>query len=303
MEEALAELAAYFRAESAVPDEDLVRLTAAARAGGRRWDAIAAACRVRRDTGITGIISPALRDGCDTGPQLLFRAAQNATRKLTASSSCFPPLTWPCPGCGQQVTDRAATGRPVHVELGHAPGCARLARDEAADAQARRDRLDRLILHSESALGPVQRHWLTKPIYDDCPRCGWHGYFHHYITTIDGDRAAAVCDDCYADLHPDITVTVQFYAVCLPERPEPSGVIRQRTRSDYGPLNRVEIMTWQLDWHHTRLLAEISSGGSCIEDLVPVSRRDAGQITATLAARHWPRDAARLPWVASAYPD
>jgi hypothetical protein len=47
------------------------------------------------------------------------------------------------------VTDRAATGRPVHTELGHAPGCAQLARDQAADADARQDRLPGLILHSE----------------------------------------------------------------------------------------------------------------------------------------------------------
>jgi Phage integrase family len=47
------------------------------------------------------------------------------------------------------VTDRAAIGRPVHVEHGHAPGCARLALDQAADDQERRDRLPGLIVHSE----------------------------------------------------------------------------------------------------------------------------------------------------------
>jgi hypothetical protein len=36
-------------------------------------------------------------------------------------------------------------------------------------------------------------------ITDDCPRCGWHGYFHHYLATVDGDWAAAVCDDCDAE--------------------------------------------------------------------------------------------------------
>ena len=30
---------------------------------------------------------------------------------------------------------------------------------------------------------------------EDCPRCGWHGYFQHYIATIGGDWGAAVCDD------------------------------------------------------------------------------------------------------------
>ena len=60
------------------------------------------------------------------------------------------------------------------------------------------------------AVGPVQRHRLAERITDDCTRCGWHGYFHTYIATIDGDWArAAVCDDCYADLHPAVTVTVR----------------------------------------------------------------------------------------------
>lgn len=58
----------------------------------------------------------------------------------------------------------------------------------------------------------MQRHWLRERITDDCPRCGWHGYFHHYIATVDGDWSLAVCDNCYADLHPEITVTVRFYS-------------------------------------------------------------------------------------------
>jgi hypothetical protein len=72
---------------------------------------------------------------------------------------------------------------------------ARLARDQAADDGRRRGQLPGLILDSESAVGPVQRHWLRERITDDCPRCGWHGYFHHYIATIGGDWSAAVCDD------------------------------------------------------------------------------------------------------------
>ena len=42
--------------------------------------------------------------------------------------------------------------------------------------------------------------------------------------------------------------------------------------------------------------------GNCIEDITEISRRGAGQIAAGLAAPPWPADAARLPWVASAYP-
>jgi hypothetical protein len=83
------------------------------------------------------------------------------------------------------------------------------------------------------AVGPVQRHWLRESITDDCPRCGWHGYFHHYIATIDGDWSAAVCDNCYADLHPGITVTVRFYLARQPDDGRPVAVIRQRTRSDH----------------------------------------------------------------------
>ena len=40
-----------------------------------------------------------------------------------------------------------------------------------------------------------------------------------------------------------------------------------------------------------------------IEDIAEISRAEAEQITAELAARHWPPDAARLPWVSRAYPE
>ena len=42
--------------------------------------------------------------------------------------------------------------------------------------------------------------------------------------------------------------------------------------------------------------------GNCQWDLAEISRAEAEQITAELAYRHWPADAARLPWVLSAYP-
>jgi RNase P subunit RPR2 len=62
----------------------------------------------------------------------------------------------------------------------------------------------------------MQRHWLRERITDDCPRCGWHGYFHHYIATVGGDWATAVCDDCYADLHPGVTVAVRYFSARSP---------------------------------------------------------------------------------------
>lgn len=92
---------------------------------------------------------------------------------------------------------RPRPGRPVHVEHGLVPGCARLNRHQAADDERRREQFPGLILDSEPVAGPVQRHWL-----------------------------------------------------------------------------------------HER-----------------ISRREAEQIAAGLAAGHWPHEAARLPWVTSAYPE
>jgi hypothetical protein len=214
-----------------VPDAELVRLTAAAREGGSRWDAIAAGCGVRDYHDITGVAGLPCRKADDTGAELLFCATRYAVEQVTGGQRRWPPLTWVCPACGQLVTDRAPDGRPVHVEHGHSPGCARLARDQAAEDQRRRDQVPGLILHSEPAVGPVQRHWLRERITDDCPRCGWHGYFHHYMATIDGDWAAAVCDNCYADLHPGITVTVKFFSARWPGDGRSFAVIRQRDRS------------------------------------------------------------------------
>ena len=303
MDEPVAELAACFCRKTRLPDQDLVRLTAAARAAGSRWEAIAAACGIHSYEDLAGVI---YRITGETGADLLFSATQYAVEQLTGSQRRYPPLTWACPGCGQQVTDRAATGRPVHVEHGHLPGCARLARDQIADDERRREKVPHLILHSEPAAGPLQRHWLRERIEDDCPRCGWHGYFHHYLATIDGDWAAAVCDNCYADLHPHITVTVKFFSASF-DGGEPFAVIRQRDRSDhdYPDIGHFpdtgQQMTWQLWWEHTAKLVEEAHGGAD-EDIAEISRDQAEQITARLAARNWSPDAARLPWVASAYP-
>ncbi|MBV9095235.1 MAG: hypothetical protein JO132_15380, partial [Streptosporangiaceae bacterium] len=106
----------------------------------------------------------------------------------------------------------------------------------------------------------MQRHRLREPITDDCPRCGWHGYFHHHITTIDGGWAAAVCGNGYADLHPDIAVTVRFYSVCSPDRDRPFGVIRQRIRSDYEYPDLGQVMYWRLWWEFTPALVEDARG-------------------------------------------
>jgi hypothetical protein len=39
-----------------------------------------------------------------------------------------------------------------------------------------------------------------------------HGYFHDYLAPLHGDWAMALCDNCYADLHSVITVTVRFFS-------------------------------------------------------------------------------------------
>jgi hypothetical protein len=154
MEEPLAELAAYSCCWYEVPDADLIRLTAAARAAGHRWDAIAASCDNGPGVDIPAVIRQQYWISPAVGPGPLFSATQRAARQLTGRDvGCYPVLTWPCPGCGQQVTDLAPGGRPIHSELGHGPGCARLARDQAADDALRRDWLPRLILHSEDPIG------------------------------------------------------------------------------------------------------------------------------------------------------
>jgi RNase P subunit RPR2 len=303
MDKPLAELAACFQSKSRLPNQALVQLTEAARAAGSRWEDIAGACGIQTYQDLAGVV---YRISGETGADLLFSATQYAVEQLTGSQRRYPPLTWTCPRCGQRITDRAASGRPVHIEHGHGPGCARLTRDQAADNERRREQVPRLILHSEPAVGPVQRHWLRERIEDDCPRCGWHGYFHHYLATVDGDWAAAICDNCYADLHPGITVTVKFFSACF-GRDAPFAVIRQRTRSDhdYPDIGHFpdtgQQMTWRLWWEHTSMLVEEAHGGAD-EDIAEISRAEAEQITARLAASHWPPDAAQLPWVASPYP-
>lgn len=293
-------LAAYFHNKTGVPDEDLVRLTSAARAGGYTWDAIAAACGVKEYKDAAGIVSQP--SGMIPAPaaDLLYRATQYSAEKLTGSRR-YPPLTWPCPVCERQVTDRTPTGRPAHIEHGHAAGCTRLAHDQAADAATRRARLPRLIESSEPPRGPLQRHRLTERTTDDCPRCGWHGYFHDYLATIDGDWSTAVCDDCCADLDPAVTVTVAFFSARTPGDQEPFAVIRQRTRSDHRYPDIGQMMIWQLYWEHTPMLVD-DARGNCSDDIRTISRDDAAQLTARLAHRYWPPSAAQLPWVTSPYP-
>ena len=207
MDKPLAELAASFRSKSRLPDQDLIRLTAAARAAGSRWEAIAAACGIQ-SYDLAGVV---YRITGETGADLLFSATQYAVEQLAAGQHRYPRR----PGHARDgpAGHRPRPGRSSRPRRARPPlGCARLARDQAADDEWRRDQVLGLILHSGPAVGLVQRHWLRGRITDDCPRCGWHGYFHHYLATVDGDWAGTVCDDCCADLPPDITVTVKFFS-------------------------------------------------------------------------------------------
>ena len=146
-------------------------MTSAARAAGHSWEAMAAACGIRTYEDTAGIVAQPSEIIPDGGADLLYQAAQYAKQKSTGSRR-YPPLTWPCHGCGQQVTNRVPTGRPIHTEHGHVPGWTRLAHDQVADDAARRERLPRLIGQSEPARGPLQRHVITRRVTDECPRCG-----------------------------------------------------------------------------------------------------------------------------------
>lgn len=296
----LGELAAYFRNEVALPAADMVRLAAAARASGLRWPAIAHACGPRPAGGSgegdeTDAAAAAMR---------VFRDIQHAAGTLVGDGSRLAPLAWLCPGCGQQVSDVAPDGRPVHIEAGHRPGCARLARDQALDDDDRRARLPGLVAWSDAPAGPLQRHRLARGLTDWCPRCGWHGHFDGWAATVGGDWARAVCDDCWADLNPAVTVTVTFYTCST--RPagrgtgEPFAVIRQRARSDHGPPGAAQAMTWEPFWRWTPLLAGKASAADC--DVRQVTRARAETVIASLVGRRWPEAALALPWTASACP-
>ncbi len=118
MQEPLAELAAYSCPFPwyQVPDTDLVRLTAAARATGHRWDAIAFACDNGPGRDIPAVIRQQYWISPGTGPGPLFSAAQHAARTLDGrDAGSFPPLTWPRaggPSTPNSATRRAALGWP-----------------------------------------------------------------------------------------------------------------------------------------------------------------------------------------------
>jgi hypothetical protein len=83
---------------------------------------------------------------------------------------------------------------------------------------------------------------------------------------------------------------VRFFAASQPSGSDPFAVIRQRTRSDHDyPVlglrpDRGQQMTWRLCWEHTTMLVQEAHGGADA-DITAISRDQAEQITAGLAAR------------------
>lgn len=138
MNDPLERLAGYFQQKEEAPPGDFAGLAREAREAGHTWAGIAAACGTSGLSDMTLVAGQPSGSLSDHPGELFYRAATYAIERATRSHRRSPPLTWHCSACGRQVTDRSGSGRPVHVEHGHAPGCARLARDQAADDARRR---------------------------------------------------------------------------------------------------------------------------------------------------------------------
>ena len=95
-----------------------------------------------------------------------------------------PDLAAAMRGVRAVVTEVAPIGRPVHIELGHAVSCARLARDQAADDQERLDRIPGLRfarptgqvevrLAIRSPWPHIAGSWRTVRRYEELIRASW----------------------------------------------------------------------------------------------------------------------------------
>lgn len=283
-----------------MPPEQVIQFASAVRAAGLRWADIASAC------GATGAPSDLqAAQAWPTAVTRIFRDVQSAAASTEGSEQKLAALTWPCTECRQEITDTAPLGRPMHAELGHGPRCPRLARDQAADDEERRIRLPAMVTESLPSHGSLRRHRLAARFVDDCPRCGWHGYFDTWVATIDENWARVLCDNCYADLSPDIEVTVSFYCCSTyPYDPGPEGpfaVIRQRSRSDQKDPDSGQAITWEPFWQWTAIL-DAAVRGTALCEVSRISQPRAEQIIEFLSWRYWPSRALRLPWAVRAYP-
>ena len=132
------------------------------------------------------------------------------------------------------------------------------------------------------------------------PRCGWRGFFDTHAATLNGDWTRLLCDNCYADLSPDITVSVTYF-VCQHYGSHPFGVIRQRTRSDQDYPDLGQLIAWDMRWQRTPIRVEEQHGGADCH-LTRTSKDGAELIIASLARRYWYGQALQVPWVRTAYP-
>lgn len=101
MDELVAQLAAYFRTRTRLPDEKLARLALAARAAVSRWNAMAAACGITTYEDLHGVI---YRITGETGAELLFSTTQQAVGEL-AGGEC-------------SATGRSRRSLPIHCQRG-----------------------------------------------------------------------------------------------------------------------------------------------------------------------------------------
>lgn len=300
MADPLGELSGHLTKQIKLPAQQVVQLASALRADGLRWADIASACGVANSAS-----DPGTAEAWAQAMARIFREVQNAVASAEGGEQADSHLRWPCMKCHQDVTDTAPFGRPMHTSLGHDRGCSRLARDQAADDEDRRSRIPAFVTESERRHGTLRRHRLAGRFIDECPRCGWHGFFDTWAATLDEDWTRLLCDNCYADLAPDIAVTVTFYSCnTYPYDPGPEGpfaVIRQRSRSDQKLPDPGQAITWEPFWQWTPILVEAARGTALCE-VAHISQDRAEQIIEFLAWKYWPDQALHLPWAAVAYP-
>lgn len=300
MTDPLDELSSHLSGQIQLPAEQVIQCASAVRAAGHRWADIAAACGMAKPT--SDLQTARTWHAAVTR---IFRDIQGAAASVEGGEQKLAPLTWPCAECQQEITDTIPLGRPIHANLGHDAGCPRLARDQAADDEDRRTRLPAMVTESTPERGSLRRHRLASRFIDDCPRCGWHGYFDAWAATIDEDWARLLCDNCYADLSSDVEVTAIFYGCSTysydPGPDGPFAVIRQRSRSDKEAPDSGQAITWEPFWQWTPILDEAARGTALCE-VSRISQRHAEQIIELLGWRDWPDQALRLPWTVAAYP-
>jgi hypothetical protein len=183
-------------------------------------------------------------------------------------------------------------GRPARTEHGHAPDCARLARDQAGDLADRRAWVPRLIDHSEPARGPRQRHQPSAPSSMTAPAAVGTGSFTpawRLSTEAGAPQYATTATPTWPLASPS------RWPSSPPAWPASASLdCDPPAHSQRPPLPRHrDQITWRLNWEHTTLLTE-DARGECTYDIVKISRDRTESIMADLA-HYWPLEAAHLP--------